>query len=113
VVLSHPSPLAGTKPFRFFNYLTRHPSYHQLVLETWSQAGSLAMNLTKLSWKQKSVKGVCYAYASFFSSMVWPTNLLHTAICCHHSAKVSWEVVTRSKEAGGLGIKDLGTWNRA
>ncbi|KAG5413945.1 hypothetical protein IGI04_001512 [Brassica rapa subsp. trilocularis] len=56
--LAHHLPLAGTMPFRFFNYLTRHPSYHQLVLETWSQAGSLALNLTKLSWKQKSVKGV-------------------------------------------------------
>ena len=31
----------------------------------------------------------------------------------HHTAKVSWEVVTRSKDAGGLGIKDLGAWNRA
>ena len=56
--LAHHLPLAGTKPFRFYNYLIRHPSYHQLVLETWSQAGDLALNLTKLSWKQKSVKGV-------------------------------------------------------
>ncbi|CDY57146.1 BnaC04g53520D [Brassica napus] len=56
--LAHHLPLAGTKPFRFYNYLIRHPSYHQLVFETWSQAGDLALNLTKLSWKQKSVKGV-------------------------------------------------------
>lgn len=56
--LAHHLPLVGTKPFHFFNYLTRHPSYHQLVLETWSQSGSLALNLTKLSWKQMSVKGV-------------------------------------------------------
>uniref|UniRef100_A0A0D3ADK6 Endonuclease/exonuclease/phosphatase domain-containing protein n=1 Tax=Brassica oleracea var. oleracea TaxID=109376 RepID=A0A0D3ADK6_BRAOL len=56
--LAHHLPLAGTKPFRFYNYLICHPSYHQLVLETWSQAGDLALNLTKLSWKQKSVKGV-------------------------------------------------------
>jgi len=55
---SSPLPLGGTKPFRFFNYLTHHPSYHQLVNETWNLAGSLALNLTKLSWKKKSVKGV-------------------------------------------------------
>ncbi|KAG2314822.1 hypothetical protein Bca52824_017944 [Brassica carinata] len=26
--LSHQLPLAGTKPFRFFNYLTKHPLFH-------------------------------------------------------------------------------------
>ena len=30
-----------------------------------------------------------------------------------HSARVSWDVVTKTKEEGGLGIKDLLTWNRA
>ena len=31
----------------------------------------------------------------------------------HNTARVSWDVVTRTKEQGGLGIKDLGTWNTA
>lgn len=31
----------------------------------------------------------------------------------HHSARVGWEQVTLTKEQGGLGIKDLYTWNRA
>lgn len=31
----------------------------------------------------------------------------------HHSAKVSWEVVTKEKTCGGLGVKDLLTWNKA
>lgn len=30
-----------------------------------------------------------------------------------HSARVSWENVTYSKEEGGLGIKDLSCWNKA
>lgn len=30
-----------------------------------------------------------------------------------HSARVSWETVTKPKTHGGLGIKDLGTWNKA
>ena len=56
--LAHQLPLAGTKPFRFFNYLTKHPLFHQTVLEAWNQAGSMAFTLTNLCWKQKNVKGV-------------------------------------------------------
>ena len=31
----------------------------------------------------------------------------------HHSAKVSWETVTLTKKQGGLGVKDLHSWNLA
>ncbi|XP_048612851.1 uncharacterized protein LOC125586954 [Brassica napus] len=31
----------------------------------------------------------------------------------HHSARVSWETVTLSKEEGGLRIRDLHLWNKA
>lgn len=31
----------------------------------------------------------------------------------HHNARVSWEVVTKPKREGGLGIKNLATWNKA
>lgn len=31
----------------------------------------------------------------------------------HYSAKVGWETVTLTKEQGGLGVKDLYTWNQA
>ena len=31
----------------------------------------------------------------------------------HHTARVSWETVTKEKSQGGLGVKDLYTWNRA
>lgn len=31
----------------------------------------------------------------------------------HHTARVSWEMVTKEKKHGGLGIKDLYTWNKA
>lgn len=30
-----PLPQAGTKPFKFFNYLTLHPDFLKLVAETW------------------------------------------------------------------------------
>lgn len=31
----------------------------------------------------------------------------------NHSARVSWEIVTKSKREGGLGIKNLAIWNKA
>ncbi|KAF8099557.1 hypothetical protein N665_0242s0040 [Sinapis alba] len=31
----------------------------------------------------------------------------------HHTARVSWEVVTRPKREGGLGVKNLVVWNKA
>lgn len=49
-------PTSGTRPFKFFNYLTKHPGFHQLVLEAWTQAGATAWTLTALSWKQKQIK---------------------------------------------------------
>ncbi|CAA7027691.1 unnamed protein product [Microthlaspi erraticum] len=54
--LAHRLPKAGTRPFKFFNYLTKHPDFHKVVLETWIQAGSFASTLTNLCWKQKTIK---------------------------------------------------------
>lgn len=54
--LSHPLPIVGTKPFKFFNYLTKHPLFTQVVLEACNQAGSAALNLADLYWKQKNIK---------------------------------------------------------
>lgn len=31
----------------------------------------------------------------------------------HHSARVSWVEITRSEEEGGLGVRDLVSWNKA
>lgn len=30
----------------------------------------------------------------------------------HHSARVAWEEITHAKEEGGLGVRDLSTWNK-
>ncbi|XP_048634841.1 uncharacterized protein LOC125608411 [Brassica napus] len=35
ITLDFPLPLAGTKPFKFFNYLTSHPDFLALVAEAW------------------------------------------------------------------------------
>lgn len=56
--LSFTIPSSGTRPFKFFNYLTLHPEFHCVVSETWSCAGSIVSNLTSLFWKQKQIKSV-------------------------------------------------------
>ena len=57
VDLNHPLPIAGTKPFCFLNYLTKHPNFTSVVSEAWFQAGSTCLNLTNLYWKLKCLKG--------------------------------------------------------
>lgn len=44
--LAYKTPSHGTRPFKFFNYLTKHPDFLQVVNEAWTQAGSIAWNLT-------------------------------------------------------------------
>lgn len=47
--LAYKIPTCGTRPFKFFNYLSKHPGFHQLVLESWTQAGSTAWTLSALA----------------------------------------------------------------
>ncbi|KAG2241665.1 hypothetical protein Bca52824_090238 [Brassica carinata] len=50
-------PSAGNRPFKFYNYLTKHPDFLLVVQNAWAQAGSMVWNLTGLCWKQKQIKG--------------------------------------------------------
>ncbi|CDY57647.1 BnaAnng14890D [Brassica napus] len=54
--LAFPLSKAGTQPFKFLNYLTKHPNFHQVVQDAWIQAGSLCMDLASLCWKLKNIK---------------------------------------------------------
>lgn len=49
-------PKTGTQPFKFLNYLTKHPSFLEVVSDAWSQVGSVSANLTSLCWKLKCIK---------------------------------------------------------
>ncbi|CAA7040466.1 unnamed protein product [Microthlaspi erraticum] len=49
----------------------------------------------------KKINSLCSAY-------LWKGSIEG-----HHSARVAWSTVTTPKEEGGLGIKDLTTWNKA
>ncbi|CAH2059857.1 unnamed protein product [Thlaspi arvense] len=53
---AHNLPKAGTRPFKFFNYLTKHQNFISVVQEAWIQARSFGSNLTFLCWKQKIIK---------------------------------------------------------
>lgn len=51
-------PRAGTKPFKFFNYLTKLPDFCQLVGTGWNQCGGAGLDLSHLCWKLKQIKRV-------------------------------------------------------
>lgn len=46
-------PKTGTKPFKFQNYLTKHPMFAQLIHDAWIQAGNKCQTLAQLCWKLK------------------------------------------------------------
>ncbi|XP_056841735.1 uncharacterized protein LOC130494916 [Raphanus sativus] len=54
--LAYTLPIAGTKPFKFPNYLTKHPNFVQLMQCAWIQAGTECQTLTQLCWKLKQIK---------------------------------------------------------
>ena len=49
-------PKAGTYPYKFQNYLTKHPGFAQVINDAWIQAGSACQTLTQLCWKLKQIK---------------------------------------------------------
>ena len=54
--LATPLPVAGTKPYKFFNYLTKHPKFLSTVEDAWIIAGSAVTVLGDLCWKLKQIK---------------------------------------------------------
>uniref|UniRef100_A0A0D3CI77 Uncharacterized protein n=1 Tax=Brassica oleracea var. oleracea TaxID=109376 RepID=A0A0D3CI77_BRAOL len=54
--LAYQLPKAGTQPFKFQNYLTKHPGFTQLITDAWAQAGGICCNLADLCWKLKIIK---------------------------------------------------------
>ncbi|VVA97124.1 unnamed protein product [Arabis nemorensis] len=49
-------PASGTKPFKFFNYLTTHPDFLSTVTAAWLNSGIEGHTLLLLSKKQKELK---------------------------------------------------------
>lgn len=57
VDLAYTLPTAETKPYKFQNYLTKHPNFLEIVHDAWVQAGSICSTLSQLCWKLKLIKG--------------------------------------------------------
>ncbi|KAF2557624.1 hypothetical protein F2Q68_00012997 [Brassica cretica] len=55
--LTIPLPLAGTRPFKFYNYLTKHHKFLSTLEDAWKQARGTASNLTLLCYKLRKIKG--------------------------------------------------------
>lgn len=51
--LSLPLHIAGTKPFKFYNYLSKHPKFLTSSADYWIQVGGIASHLGEPSWKLK------------------------------------------------------------
>ncbi|KAF3546329.1 hypothetical protein DY000_02004891 [Brassica cretica] len=79
-----------------------------------------------LSFEVKAIKTVISGVSIFWcSSFILPKSCINkiNSLCGqflwngniegHHTARVSWETVTLTKDQGGLGIKDLHKWNLA
>ncbi|CDY55712.1 BnaC04g37610D [Brassica napus] len=46
-------PAAGNRPFKFYNYLTKHPSFNQVVIDAWTQVQALNAPSTHLFEMEK------------------------------------------------------------
>ena len=49
-------PIAGSKPFKFFNYLTNHPGLLHSVISGWESSDQAGWSLSRLSKMQKVLK---------------------------------------------------------
>ena len=49
-------PKASTFPYKFPNYLTKHPGFTQLIKDAWIHAGNACQTLSQLCWKLKQIK---------------------------------------------------------
>ncbi|XP_056864114.1 uncharacterized protein LOC130511234 [Raphanus sativus] len=49
-------PSAGTKPYKFQNYLIKHPGFAQLIHDAWIQTRNACQTLPQLCWKLKQIK---------------------------------------------------------
>lgn len=58
VYLDCSSPKAGTKAFKFFNYLVTHPDFQETVTAGWEISSPEAWTLSSLSKKLKKIKEV-------------------------------------------------------
>ncbi|XP_013630775.1 PREDICTED: uncharacterized protein LOC106336482 [Brassica oleracea var. oleracea] len=121
----------GSLPFRYLgvplnsnklSLVNCEPLIHQIKtrFSCWS------VKSLSFSWRLLFIKTVIAGITTFWcSAFVLPKACINriNSLCSiflwkgaiegHNSARVSWETVVLTKRQGGLGVKDLLTWNRA
>ncbi|XP_056844021.1 uncharacterized protein LOC130496191 [Raphanus sativus] len=59
--LAYTLPIAGTKPFKFPNYLTKHPNFVQLMQCAWIQAGTeFCCKVCRINWLREGDLNTTY-----------------------------------------------------
>lgn len=100
--LSIPLPIAGTRPFKFFNYLTKHHNFLNTLEVAWNQAGGYAWNLSSLCYKIRKIKGALKLLnREIFSNIqerVRETNLLLQAVQVEALTNPSEELFQQEQE---------------
>lgn len=121
----------GSLPFRYLSVplnskklsLTNcEPLIHQIK----SRFSSWSVKTLSFSGRLLLVKTVIAGITTFWcSAFILPKACVNriNSLCSmflwkgtlegHHSARISWETVVLTKRHGGLGVKDLSTWNKA
>lgn len=56
ITFETPLQTAGTRPFKFFNFLTEHPDFLETLINSWNVTPTEDHSLNSLSIKQKGIK---------------------------------------------------------
>lgn len=56
ISLACPPPIYGSKPFKFFNFLSSHPNFLSTVSNAWICSETEDYSLNKLSFKQRNLR---------------------------------------------------------
>lgn len=94
-------PQAGTCPYRFQNYLTKHPGFAQLVKEAWILAGSVCQTLSQLC--------VCFNVCRFRHYKIRPQQPFKRRETFFHricQVRASYNTIRTFLDGSGVWITD-------
>lgn len=121
----------GSLPFRYLGVPlnSRKPSLvscEPLIHQIKTKFSSWSVKTLSFSGRLQLIKTVIAGITTFWcSAFILPKSIIGriNSLCSqflwkgstegHNTARVSWETATKTKKQGGLGVKDLRTWNKA
>lgn len=121
----------GELPFRYLGVPLNSrklslPNCQLLIQQVKSRLSSWSVKTLSFSGRLLLIKTVITGITTFwYSAYILPKACINkiNSLCNHflwkgsleghHTTRVAWDTVTLTTEQGGLGIKDLLTWNKA